>query len=96
MNTFADEEQTIATPGVISRKQIIAAVIFFAFAVYLATVVPSIEIAWATALLVLGPEEGFRLAEREQLSALFLIRGEDGFMTRQTFAFRQSDSGRPD
>ena len=53
MNTFADEDQTIATPGIISRKQIIAAVIFVAFAVYLATVVPTVEIAWVSAILIL-------------------------------------------
>ena len=53
MNTLADEEQTIAKPGIISRKQIIAAAIFTAFAVYLTTVVPTIEIAWVSAILVL-------------------------------------------
>ncbi len=53
MNTLADEEQTIATPGIISRKQLISAVIFLAFAVYLATVVPSVEIAWVSAILIL-------------------------------------------
>jgi len=53
MNTLADEEQTIARPGIISRKQIIAAIIFIAFAVYLATVVPTIEIAWVAAILIL-------------------------------------------
>ncbi len=53
MNTLADEEQTIVKPGILSRKQIIAAAIFIAFAVYLATVVPTIEIAWVTAILVL-------------------------------------------
>lgn len=53
MNKLADEEQTIPNPGIISYKQIIAAVIFFAFALYLATVVPTIEIAWVSAILVL-------------------------------------------
>ena len=53
MNKLADEEQTIAHPGIISRKQIIAAVIFTALALFLASVVPTIEIAWVSAILVL-------------------------------------------
>jgi di/tricarboxylate transporter len=53
MNKLADEEQTIAKPGIISRKQIIAAVIFTALAVFLATTVPTVEIAWVSAILVL-------------------------------------------
>jgi di/tricarboxylate transporter len=53
MNKLADEEQTIATPGIISKKQVIAAVLFTALAGFLATVVPSIEIAWVSAILVL-------------------------------------------
>jgi len=53
MNKLADEEQTIANPGIISRKQIIAAVIFAALAVFLASVVPTVEIAWVSAILVL-------------------------------------------
>ena len=32
--------------------------------------------AWATALMVLGPEEGMALARRERLAALFIRRGE--------------------
>jgi len=31
--------------------------------------------AWATALMVLGPEEGLALARREGLAALFIVRG---------------------
>ena len=53
MNTLADEEQTISRPGIINVKQISAAIIFVAFAIYLATVVPTIEIAWVSALLIL-------------------------------------------
>jgi FAD:protein FMN transferase len=34
--------------------------------------------AWATALNVLGPEDGPRLAEREGLAAYFLVREDDG------------------
>ncbi len=53
MSKLADEEQTIATPGIISRKQIIAAVIFILLAIYLASIVPTVEIAWVSAVLVL-------------------------------------------
>ncbi|MCU7863417.1 MAG: SLC13 family permease [Candidatus Thiodiazotropha sp. (ex Lucinoma borealis)] len=53
MNKLADEEQTIATPGIVTRKQIIAAIIFVALALFLASVVPTIEIAWVTGILVL-------------------------------------------
>lgn len=42
---------------------------------------------WATALLVLGEDEGFELASRENLAALFLVRDEDGFSEKQTPAF---------
>ena len=34
--------------------------------------------AFATALMVLGPDEGLRLAEELGLAAFFLVRGEDG------------------
>ena len=53
MNKLADEEQTIAHPGIINKKQVIAAVLFTALALFLASVVPSIEIAWVSAILVL-------------------------------------------
>jgi len=53
MNKLADEEQTISKPGINSRKQIIAAVIFAALALFLASVVPTIEIAWVSSILVL-------------------------------------------
>jgi thiamine biosynthesis lipoprotein len=44
--------------------------------------------AWATALNVLGPEEGYALAERQGLPAYFIMRtGEGGFETRATSAF---------
>lgn len=43
--------------------------------------------AWATALNVLGPDEGLALAEREGLAALFLVRDEPGFIPRPTTAF---------
>ncbi len=53
MNKLADEEKTIAEPRVFSRKQIVAAVIFAALAAGLAMVVPSVQIAWVGAILVL-------------------------------------------
>ena len=53
MNKLADEEKTIAKPGIVNKKQIIAAVIFAALALYLASVVPTIQIAWVSAILVL-------------------------------------------
>ena len=41
--------------------------------------------ALATALEVLGPDEGFALAERQDIPALFLIRVRDGaFEERHT------------
>jgi len=42
--------------------------------------------AWATALTVLGPDEGFELAEREGLAALFAWRTPEGVRTRATTA----------
>ncbi|MET0048088.1 MAG: SLC13 family permease [Sedimenticola sp.] len=53
MNKLADEEQTIAKPGIVTKKQFIAAIIFTALALFISTVVPSIEIAWVSAILVL-------------------------------------------
>ena len=45
--------------------------------------------AWATALMVLGPEEGMALARRERLAALFIRRGErpGGFVAEETPEF---------
>ena len=42
---------------------------------------------WATALNVLGPDAGLRLAREQKLAALFIVRGEDGFQERYTEAF---------
>jgi thiamine biosynthesis lipoprotein len=42
--------------------------------------------AWATALSVLGPEEGLAIAEREALAALFVYRTGEGLETRSTRA----------
>ena len=44
--------------------------------------------AWATALTVLGPDQGFALAESEGLGAYFLVRtGPDRFAARATSHF---------
>ena len=43
--------------------------------------------ALATALMVLGPQEGYRLAERERLAALFIIKEGDGFFEKATTGF---------
>jgi di/tricarboxylate transporter len=53
MNKLADEEQTISKPGILKPKQIVAAVVFVGLALFLASVVPSVEIAWVSAILVL-------------------------------------------
>ncbi len=45
--------------------------------------------AWATALMVLGPEIGFHFATERNLAVLFIVRGEDGFIRRPTPAFKQ-------
>lgn len=42
--------------------------------------------AWATGLSVLGPDEGFDLAEREGLAAVFALRGPDGLTIHATSA----------
>lgn len=43
--------------------------------------------ALATALLVLGPEQGFNVAEREQIAALFIIKAPAGFVEKVTTRF---------
>jgi thiamine biosynthesis lipoprotein len=45
--------------------------------------------AVATALLALGPQDGLRLAEAEELAALFVVRDGDGFTERRTDAFER-------
>jgi len=46
--------------------------------------------ALATAILVLGPEEGWELAEREEIAAVLLVRtGKRDFEERQTPAFER-------
>ena len=53
MSKLADEEKTIAKSGIITRKQVVGAIVFAALAVFLSTVVPTIEIAWVSAILML-------------------------------------------
>ncbi len=53
MNRLADEEKSVTMPGILSTKQLIAAFLFAALSIYLAFVVPSVEIAWVSAILVL-------------------------------------------
>lgn len=43
--------------------------------------------AWATALLVLGPEEGMKRANELQLAASFIVAGSTGFSARHSDAF---------
>lgn len=45
--------------------------------------------AWATAFMVLGAEEGFRLAEQEKLAVLFIVKTEQGFGEISTTAFSE-------
>lgn len=45
--------------------------------------------ALATALIVLGPKEGYQLAEKEDKAALFIIKGENGFFKKETTKFKR-------
>jgi len=46
--------------------------------------------AYATAMMVLGPEEGWELAEKQDLAAYFIVRDDTGgFVTRATPAFQR-------
>ncbi len=46
--------------------------------------------AWATALFVLGPEDGWRAAEREGLAAMFQVRVGEGLEVRTTREWGES------
>lgn len=52
MSIPADEVTTSASLEPVSRKQLIAGILFAAAALYLATVVPTVEIAWVTGILL--------------------------------------------
>lgn len=43
--------------------------------------------ALATALMVLGPEEGMKLTEQAGIAALFIIKADQGFIEEQSSAF---------
>jgi thiamine biosynthesis lipoprotein len=43
--------------------------------------------ALATALNVLGPDEGFQLAEQHKIAALFIVKAQQGFEEKPTSAF---------
>lgn len=43
--------------------------------------------AWATALMVLGPEKGYKIAEQQKLAVLFIIKTEQGFVEQATSLF---------
>ncbi len=43
--------------------------------------------AWATALMVLGPEKGMETARKQNLAAFFIIRKENGFVEQFTAPF---------
>jgi FAD:protein FMN transferase len=45
--------------------------------------------ALATALMVLGPDQGFELAEQEMIAAFFIIKSDDGFVEKSTSAYRE-------
>jgi len=47
---------------------------------------------WSTALMVLGPEDGLALANTQELAALFIVRTDNGFLTRQSRSFLPSQS----
>ncbi|MFK7730047.1 MAG: FAD:protein FMN transferase [Pseudomonadales bacterium] len=44
--------------------------------------------AWATALNVLGPEQGMKRAEQEQLAAFFIVRDGESFVARESSAYK--------
>lgn len=43
--------------------------------------------AIATALMVLGPDKGFELAERERMAVLFIVKSPEGFVEKRTKTF---------
>jgi thiamine biosynthesis lipoprotein len=49
--------------------------------------------AWATALMVLGSEQGYKIAEQEQLAAFFIIKKQQGFAELATPLFTEYTKG---
>ncbi len=43
--------------------------------------------ALATALMVMGPEEGYNLAQQQDISAFFIVKSDNGFVEKSTSAF---------
>lgn len=43
--------------------------------------------AWATAMMVLGPEQGLEIAEAQNLAVYLLVKTDDGFEARHSRAF---------
>lgn len=53
MNTPAEAATSNAQPGFLTRKQLIAGIIFVVATLFLTSVVPSVEIAWVSGILML-------------------------------------------
>jgi len=49
--------------------------------------------AWATAFMVLGSEEAYKVAEREHLAAFFIIKKQQGFVELATPLFTEYTKG---
>lgn len=45
--------------------------------------------AWATALMVLGEKEGYKIAEQQKLAAFFIIKTDQGFVEKETPVFSE-------
>ena len=50
--------------------------------------------AWATALMVLGPVEGYRVAEQLNMAVFFIIKTKQGFVERATPLFSEYTKGK--
>jgi len=53
MTALADDEKAIVSWNKVNLRQLIAAAVFLGVALMLASVVPSIEIAWVSGILLL-------------------------------------------
>lgn len=52
MSIPADEATTSTSTGPLSRRQLVAGAVIFLLSLYLATIVPTVEIAWVTGILL--------------------------------------------
>ncbi len=50
--------------------------------------------ALATAMMVLGETEGFELAQKQNIAALFIVKTAEGFEEKSTFAFTEFFKGK--